>query len=88
MASRARRRRGKQLVGERGNPRVYWQAYKPPGDTARAAGENECIYSRQTPFTINSNGENKPQDIADAAFRARKPELENLETELDKGGSA
>src|SRR5215211_1295665 len=39
----------KQLMGERGQPKVYWKAYKPPG-------EGGDIYSRQTP---SANGENK-----------------------------
>src|SRR5215207_5713642 len=54
-ARRTGRSSEKQLMNERGKPKVYWLAYKPPG----GSGEDASIYSRQTPFTTNSDGENK-----------------------------
>src|SRR5215216_5751130 len=51
--------REKQLVDQRGKPKVYWLAYKSPGDAATASSEAESIYSRQTPFSTNGDGENK-----------------------------
>jgi hypothetical protein len=42
----------KQLMDQRGKPKVYWLAYKPPGD-------DPGVYSRQTPPLINGNGENQ-----------------------------
>lgn len=46
----------RQLMDHRGQPKVYWLAYKPLG----GPGEDDSIYSRQTPFTTNPGGENKP----------------------------
>lgn len=46
----------RQLMVQRGQPKVYWLAYKPPG----GPGESNSVYSRQTPFTDNPGGENKP----------------------------
>jgi hypothetical protein len=51
----------KQLMEERGRPKIYWKAYKPPGDVATDAGENKNIYSRQTLSHSNGFGENKPE---------------------------
>jgi hypothetical protein len=51
----------KQLMEERGRPKVYWLAYKRPGDTATAAGEDQNIHSRQTPSYSNGFDENKPE---------------------------
>ncbi len=42
----------KQLINQRGKPKVYWLAYKPPG----GGGDEGSIYSPQTPFI---GGENK-----------------------------
>ncbi len=42
----------KQLMDQRGKPKVYWLAYKPPG----GGGE---VYSPQTSSTNNPDGENK-----------------------------
>ncbi len=57
----------KQIMDQRGKPRVYWLAYKPPG------GDGD-IYSPQTPSTNNSDGENKsgppPRDPYDAKVAA------------------
>jgi hypothetical protein len=46
-----------QLMKKQGKPKVYWLAYKPPGDS----GENQNIYSRQTPSYSNGFGENKSE---------------------------
>ncbi|MDP8952098.1 MAG: hypothetical protein M3N18_07665 [Actinomycetota bacterium] len=50
----------RQLMDQRGQPKVYWLAYKPPG----GSGEDASIYSRQTPFTTNPIGGNKPGGAA------------------------
>ena len=47
----------KQLTDQRGKPKVYWLAYKPPGGGGQGDG-GEFIYSHQTP---SPNGENKPK---------------------------
>ncbi len=57
----------KQLMDQRGKPKVYWLAYKPPGEDAP-------IYSHQTP---SPNGANKPKgDEAHAAENYNHPVVE------------
>ena len=51
----------KQLMNERGKPKIYWLAYEPPG----GGGEDEGIYLRQTPSPsdvdkLNRNPETGP----------------------------
>jgi hypothetical protein len=47
----------KQLMNERGKPKVYWLAYKPPGGGV----EDEGIYLRQTP-SPNDVNKSKPRN--------------------------
>ncbi len=42
----------KQLMDQRGKPKVYWRAFNPPGN-------GTGVYSPQTPTPNNPNGENK-----------------------------
>jgi hypothetical protein len=51
----------RQLMEERGKPKVYWRAYKPPGDGAKPSDEDAKIYSHQTPSYSNGFGENKSE---------------------------
>jgi hypothetical protein len=55
-----------------GKPKVYWLAYKPPGDS----GENQNIYSRQTSSHSKGFGENKPAAPNGDLWHDRATELE------------
>jgi hypothetical protein len=66
-----------QLMRQRGKPKVYWLAYKPPegvttrplatqqrefgGNESADADQQEGVYSNQTPTLANGIGENKPK---------------------------
>jgi hypothetical protein len=52
----------RQMMDQRGKPKVYWKAYNPPGEDAP-------VYSHQTP---SPNGENKPES-ANQASSPRSP---------------
>jgi hypothetical protein len=54
----------KQLMEERGRPKVYWLAYKSPGDAAKPPDENEDFYSHQTLSDSNGFGENKSEGVS------------------------
>jgi hypothetical protein len=47
----------KQIMDQRGKPKVYWLAYKPPGGPDKGGD----IYFDQTPPTYNGNDRNKPE---------------------------
>jgi hypothetical protein len=51
----------RQLMEERGRPKVYWLAYKPPGGTDGSSDEDANTYSHQTPSYSNGFGENKSE---------------------------
>jgi hypothetical protein len=51
----------RQLIEERGKPKVYWRAYKPPGDGARLSDEDGNAYSHQTPSYSHGFGEKKSE---------------------------
>jgi hypothetical protein len=47
----------KQLMDQRGKPKVYWLAYKPPG----GGGGDGNIYFNQTPTHTHDGDRNKPE---------------------------
>jgi hypothetical protein len=47
----------KQIMNQRGQPKVYWLAYKPPG----GGGEDEDVYLNQTTSIYNENDRNKSE---------------------------
>jgi len=51
----------KQLMEQRGKPKVYWLAYKPPGGTDASSDEDANIHSHQTPSYSNGFGENESE---------------------------
>jgi hypothetical protein len=53
----------KQLMHQKGRPKVYWMAYNP-------RGEGIPIYSRQTP---SPNGENKSKGANQVSSSSRSP---------------
>lgn len=67
----------KQIMDQRGKPKVYWLAYKP-------SGEDRGVYSPQTPSPNNPNGGNKsggenrttPRDGYDAKIEAVRRDFE------------
>ena len=67
----------KQLAEERGKPKVYWLAYKPPGAASTSFGENEGIYSHQTLSDSNGFGENNPEESNERLSCERQTNLED-----------
>jgi AAA domain len=53
-----------QMMHQRGKPKVYWNAYNPPGGDA-------SIHSRQSP---SSNGENKSKGANQGSSSSRSPD--------------
>lgn len=58
----------RQLVDQRGKPKIYWLADRPPG------GEQErSIYFDQTPSTYNENDRNESEDGTDRTMLLPEP---------------
>lgn len=57
----------KQLMNERGKPKVYWLAYKPPD----GGGDGEDSYLRQTPSPYDGNKSKPPRLTEDQALRVQ-----------------
>ena len=58
----------KQLINERGKPKVYWLAYRPPG----GGGDGEDIYFRQTPSPNGGNKSKPPRLTEEQALRIQR----------------
>jgi hypothetical protein len=62
-------------MDQRGKPKVYWLAYKPPGPPPADPDEGTFIYSHQTPFTTNTDDENKSGSENQHRQTAEEPDL-------------
>jgi len=52
----------KQLMDQRGKPKVYWLAYRPTVEAPSAVGREGSIYSHQTVLTSKADDENESGD--------------------------
>jgi hypothetical protein len=67
----------KQLFEQRGKPKVYWLAYKPPRVASTPSDETKGIDSHQTLSGFNVFGENQSEGSNERLWCERQTYLED-----------